>query len=87
MKIFVNDLIIQNSNLIIFGRRIREARKTLGWTQDELSYNSNLDRSYIGGIERGERNISFLTICKIALALNKDIAFLTKGIPKNETNG
>jgi transcriptional regulator with XRE-family HTH domain len=71
-----------NSSLIALGRRIRAARKCKGWTQEELADESGLDRSYVGGIERGERNISIKSLCQIAKALKYDIAFFTKGIPK-----
>lgn len=70
--------------LSALGNRIRSTRKSIGWSQERLAEKSGLDRSYIGGIERGERNISFITICKIAQALQKDVAYLTNGIPKNE---
>jgi len=71
-----------NPFLVTLGSRIRAARKSIGWTQEDLAHESGLDRSYMGGVERGERNVSFLSLCQIAQALHKDIAFLTKGIPK-----
>jgi transcriptional regulator with XRE-family HTH domain len=40
-----------------------------GWTQEELADSCDLDRSYVGGIERGERNIALINICKLANAL------------------
>lgn len=72
----------KDPSLVALGRRIRDARKFIGWTQEDLAYESGLDRSYIGGIERGERNISVMSLCQIARALQKDIPFLTKGIPE-----
>jgi len=63
------------------GKQIREYRKLLGYSQEELAFKAGVDRSYFGGIERGERNISFLTLVKIAESLNCDIAKFTKGIP------
>lgn len=71
-------------SLIALGEKIRAARKFLGWTQEVLADEAGIDRSYIGGVERGERNISFLILCQIAKALNKDISSLTKGIPRYE---
>jgi transcriptional regulator with XRE-family HTH domain len=68
--------------LVTLGQRIRAARKAIGWTQEDLADASGLDRSYIGGIERGERNISFISLCQIAKALRQDIASLTVGIPQ-----
>lgn len=64
------------------GVRIRARRKDLGWTQEELAANAGLDRSYVGGIERGERNITFTVLCEIASSLRWDIAKLTVGLPE-----
>jgi len=51
------------------GRRIRDLRKTKGWTQEELAERASLHYSYIGGVERGDRNISLTTLERIASAL------------------
>lgn len=51
-------------------------------TQEDLAHESNIDRSYIGGVERGERNLTFTMLCKIARALHCDVAALTKGLPR-----
>ena len=48
-----------------FGRRIRELRHERNWTQEELAFQSGLSRTYIGDIERGERNIAIVNICRI----------------------
>lgn len=52
-----------------FGERVRELRRSKGLSQEALALASDLDRTYIGGVERGERNISLINIHKIALAL------------------
>ena len=67
--------------LEILGQRIRDKRKSLGWTQEELADNAEIDRSYIGGVERGERNLTIKVLCQICAALECDVAALTKGIP------
>jgi len=72
----------KSKNLIELGNQIREARKKKGLSQEELAFDAGVDRSYIGGIERGERNVSFLTLVKIAESLACDVAKFTKGIPK-----
>lgn len=52
-----------------FGERVRELRKQKGLSQEALALGCDLDRTYIGGVERGERNISLINIYKIAEAL------------------
>ena len=69
------------SELGELGNRIRAARTVAGMTQEELAHQSEIDRSYIGGVERGERNLTFTMLCKIARALRCDVASLTKGLP------
>lgn len=63
------------------GKRIREKRKALGWTQEDLAAEADIDRSYIGGVERGERNVTFTMLCQICTALGCHVATLTRGIP------
>ena len=53
-----------------FGARVRELRTAKGWSQERLAAEARLDRTYVGGIERGERNPSLLNIHRIADALN-----------------
>lgn len=53
-----------------FGRAIRELRRERGLTQEGLGHESGLDRSYMGGIERGEHNVSLTNILRIADALD-----------------
>jgi transcriptional regulator with XRE-family HTH domain len=52
-----------------FGDRVRELRKFKGLSQEALAFECDLDRTYIGGVERGERNISLINIHKLAQAL------------------
>jgi len=70
-----------SQDLIKLGNRIREQRKQLGLTQEDLAHKAEIDRSYIGGVERGERNLTFKVLCAICAALDCDVATLTKGIP------
>ncbi len=55
--------------LTVIGNNVRLYRKRLGVSQEELGDSAGLDRTYIGGIERGERNVSALNIAKLAKAL------------------
>jgi transcriptional regulator with XRE-family HTH domain len=59
--------------LIKFGERVREIRKEKGLSQEELSFKADLHRTYIGMIERAEKNITLLNIEKIANALEVSI--------------
>ena len=68
--------------LQVLGERIREMRKLKNLTQEGLAFRSEIDRSYIGGVERGERNLSFDKPCQIAQALGCDVAALTKNLPE-----
>ncbi|MDA1053542.1 MAG: helix-turn-helix transcriptional regulator [Planctomycetota bacterium] len=52
-----------------FGDRVRELRKEAGFTQEELADAAELDRSYVGSVERGERNLSIENVCRLALAI------------------
>jgi len=56
-----------------FGIRVKEIRLELGISQEELSFRSNLHRTYISSIELGKRNVSLLNIEKLAKALNCEI--------------
>lgn len=57
------------SKLKSFGKIIRSQREELGISQQDLAAEAGVDRSYMGGVERGERNISLLNILKISQAL------------------
>ena len=59
-----------------FGNRIREQRRVLGISQERLAELAGLDRTYVGGIERGERNPSLKNIAKLAAALRVPIKVL-----------
>jgi len=51
------------------GRTVRKRRRALGLSQEGLAEKADLHWTYIGGIERGERNVSLVNIVKIARAL------------------
>ena len=53
-----------------FGTRLRELRRQKGLSQEALASACDLDRTYIGGVERGERNISLINIHRLAQALD-----------------
>ena len=59
--------------LIHFGVKVREIRISQGMSQEQLAFKANLHRTYIGMIERAEKNITLLNIEKVAQALNVNI--------------
>lgn len=68
--------------VIAFGERVRKLRKEKGISQEELSFRADLHRTYIGMIERGEKNITIVNIEKIAKALEVSIDKLMSGLEK-----
>lgn len=54
---------------LLFGQRLALLRKEKGWSQEQLALQSGLARSYLGGVERGQRNIALENIVKLARTL------------------
>jgi len=71
---------MQKEILIKFGSKVKEFRLDRNLSQEELAYKANLHRTYIGMIERGEKNITLLNIEKIAKALAINIHELFQNI-------
>ncbi len=69
-----------NSTLEKFGARIRELRKDAGLSQEKLAELAELHRTYISGVERGERNASLTSIVRIANALDISLSELFEGV-------
>jgi len=63
-----------------FGSRVRDLRKKRGWTQEQLAEAAGRHWTYIGGIERGERNITLQVVADLARALDVDIKELFRGL-------
>jgi transcriptional regulator with XRE-family HTH domain len=72
---------LKNVELLRLGYRIRGARKVLGYDRKGFAVKCGLGWSYLGEVERGERNITFGILCAICLGRECDIATITKGIP------
>jgi len=66
----------EDKALVEFGNRVRDLRTGRDWTQEKLAEESGIHRTYIGGVERGLRNISLKNISRIAAALDVPIAEL-----------
>ncbi len=56
--------------LLALGTTIRARRAELGLSQEELAHAAGVDRSYMGGLERGEHNLTVITLCRIAAAVD-----------------
>jgi len=67
--------------LDILGQRIRARRRELGFSQEGLAHEAGLDRSYVGRIERGEHNLTFVALIRLCRAMRCDVAALTVGLP------
>lgn len=68
-----------------FGARVRDLRKKRGWTQERLADAAGRHWTYIGGIERGERNITLQVAADIARALDVEIGDLFRGLGTTRT--
>lgn len=62
--------------LIKLGSQIRELRKAKGFSQESFASEVGLDRTYMGGVERGERNVAALNLIQIAKCLNIEVGEL-----------
>lgn len=60
----------------IFGRNVRRVRQQRGLTQEKLSFEAEIDLTYMGGIERGKRNPSLIVMARIADALSVSLTRL-----------
>ena len=65
----------------VFGKRVRKLRLRKGLSQEKLAELADLHRNYVGGIERGERNVALLNIVKLAHALGIRPAKLLESVP------
>lgn len=65
--------------LVSIGKAVRQARKVRAMSQEQLALNAEIDRSYIGGVERGEHNLTVITLYRIADALDVAPAALVAG--------
>lgn len=68
----------EHPELAAFGQAVRASRLEMGLSQEALADEAGIDRSYMGGIERGEHNLALINIRKIASALNQTVSELMK---------
>lgn len=69
---------VSQTDLQRFGSRVRAERERLGVSQEELADRAGMHRTYLGGVERGERNVGLLNLIRIARALRVSPAVLLK---------
>ena len=62
-----------DERMIAFGKRVREVRKSKGISQERLAEMADIDRSYMGNIERGEKNVTLKKAYEICDALEVEI--------------
>jgi len=62
------------------GRRIAELRRKKGFSQEGFAHECSFHRSYMGAVERGEKNITIMSLHKIAQALTMSLSELLKGV-------
>ena len=67
-------------DLQAIGKNVRRLREALGISQEELADRAGLHRTYIGGIERGERNLGLINLVKLAHALGVKPSELLRGL-------
>jgi transcriptional regulator with XRE-family HTH domain len=72
---------VSDPYLDILGQRIRARRSEMGLSQEGLAHAAGLDRSYVGRIERGEHNLTFVALVRLCRAMGCDVAALTVGLP------
>lgn len=72
--------------LLAFGAAVRQYRKSLGFSQEAFADECGIDRSYMGGVERGERNIALVNIEKIITALKFQPSEFFKALDKPDND-
>lgn len=75
----------RSSQLTPFGNAVRERRESKNLSQEELADLCNIHRTYIGGVERGERNPTLRTMLKLAAALDTQLSTLILAMEKADS--
>jgi transcriptional regulator with XRE-family HTH domain len=78
-------MVTDKTLLTSFGERVRSLRHSANLSQEALADLCDLDRTYIGGIERGERNPSLRNMARLARSLNVSLTKLMQGVDQSDT--
>ncbi len=70
----------KNPTLLKLGKNLRKARESWGWSQEEMAARCGVHRTYVGSVERGEYNVTVLTLKKMTKTLGISIGDSLRGI-------
>ena len=70
----------KNQALVRLGQNLRRAREERGWSQEQLALKCGVHRTYVGAVERGEYNVTILTLRKITRRLGISVQDALRGI-------
>jgi transcriptional regulator with XRE-family HTH domain len=70
----------KNRALIRVGANLRQAREAKGWSQEELAFRCGVHRTYVGSVERGEYNVTILTLRRFTKALGVPLRDAIRGV-------
>lgn len=69
-------MIVDERTQVAFGKALRKHREEFGISQEELAARAGMNRTYVGDIERGERNVSIVNMWKLAKALKVSLSVI-----------
>ncbi len=70
----------KNRALVLLGKNLRKAREARGWSQESLALRSGVHRTYVGAVERGEYNVTILTLRKLTKSVGITLRDAIRGI-------
>lgn len=70
----------KNPTLLKLGKNLRKARESSGWSQEEMAARCGVHRTYVGSVERGEYNVTVLTLKKMTKTLGISVVDSLRGI-------
>ena len=70
----------KDPSLVRIGENLRKAREDRGWSQEELAFQAGVHRTYVGGVERAEYNVTVLTLLRFTKALGISLQDALRGL-------